>query len=39
MEQMNAVVYHGKGDVRFDKIPEPVCCDGQLRARIDTCAV
>jgi L-iditol 2-dehydrogenase len=39
MDTMNAVVYHGKGDVRFEKVPVPGCGDGELRVRIDACAV
>jgi L-iditol 2-dehydrogenase len=36
---MNAVVFHGKGDVRYEKIAVPDCQDGELRVRIDACAV
>ncbi|MBE3132452.1 MAG: alcohol dehydrogenase catalytic domain-containing protein [Acidobacteria bacterium] len=36
---MNAVVYHGKGDARFEKAPVPACREGELRVRIDACAV
>lgn len=39
MEQMNAVVYHGKGDVRFEQIPVPACRDGEMRVKIEACAV
>jgi L-iditol 2-dehydrogenase len=39
MEQMNAAVYHGKGDVRYEKVPVPASRDGELRVRIDACAV
>jgi L-iditol 2-dehydrogenase len=36
---MSAVVYHGKGDVRVERIPVPECKPGELRIRIDACAV
>ena len=39
MEMMNAVVYYGKGDVRFEKVPVPECGEGELRVKIDACAV
>ncbi len=39
MATMNAVVYYGKGDVRFEKIPVPACGDGEVRVKIDACAV
>jgi L-iditol 2-dehydrogenase len=36
---MNAAVYYGKGDVRFEKAPVPACREGELLVRIDACAV
>jgi L-iditol 2-dehydrogenase len=39
VETMNAVVYYGKGDVRYEKIPLPVCKPGELRVKVDACAV
>jgi len=39
MATMNAVVYHGRGDVRFEKVTVPECGEGELRVKIDACAV
>ena len=39
LKTMNAVIFHGKGDVRFEKTPLPVCRDGELRVKVDACAV
>ncbi len=39
METMRAVVYYGRGDVRVERIPVPVCGDGELRVKVDACAV
>ena len=39
MAHMNAAVYHGKGDVRFEAIDVPECRAGELRVTIDACAV
>jgi L-iditol 2-dehydrogenase len=39
MSTMRAVVYHGKGDVRVERIPVPECKPGELRIKIDACAV
>jgi len=36
---MLAVVYHGKGDVRAESIPAPVCEDGGLLVEVEACAV
>ncbi|HTO20949.1 MAG TPA: alcohol dehydrogenase catalytic domain-containing protein [Spirochaetia bacterium] len=36
---MNAVVYHGKEDVRFEQVPEPACGHGELRVKVEACAV
>jgi L-iditol 2-dehydrogenase len=39
METMNAVVYHGRSDIRFEAVPLPRCGADELRVRIDACAV
>ncbi len=39
METMNAVVYHGKGDVRYEKLPVPACRPGELRVKVEACAI
>lgn len=39
METMNAVIYYGKGDVRYEKTPLPGCRAGELRVKVDACAV
>lgn len=36
---MKAVVYHGPGDVRCQRAPVPHCGDGELRVKVDACAV
>jgi len=36
---MRAVVYHAPGDVRVEDVPVPDCGGGQIRARVDACAV
>jgi len=36
---MRAVVYHAPGDVRVEDVPVPDCGDGEIRARVDACAV
>ena len=36
---MRAVVYHGKGDVRVERVPVPVCGEGGLRVKVEACAV
>jgi L-iditol 2-dehydrogenase len=36
---MKAVVYYGKNDVRVEQVPVPACGTGQLRVRIEACAV
>lgn len=36
---MKAVVYYGKNDVRVEQVPEPSCGPGELRVRIEACAV
>jgi L-iditol 2-dehydrogenase len=39
MEMMDAVVYYGKGDVRFERVPVPPCGVDELRVKIEACAV
>lgn len=39
MNMMNAVVYYGRADVRYEKVPVPDCGEDELRVRIDACAV
>lgn len=39
METMNAVIFRGKGDVRCEKTPLPACRPGELRVKVDACAV
>jgi L-iditol 2-dehydrogenase len=39
MGTMKAAVYHGKGDVRVEQISVPECGPGELRVKIDACAV
>jgi L-iditol 2-dehydrogenase len=36
---MRAVVYHAPGDVRVEDVPVPDCGDGEIRAKVDACAV
>lgn len=36
---MTAVVYHGPSDVRVETAPVPGCGDGELRIKVDACAV
>ena len=38
-ETMKAVVYHAPGDVRVERVPVPPCGAGELRVKIDACAV
>ena len=39
MSTMQAAVYHGKGDVLVERIAAPDCGPGELRVKIDACAV
>ena len=39
MKTMRAVVYHGKRDVRFEEVLLPPCGPGELRVKVDACAV
>jgi len=39
VETMEAVIYHGKGDIRYEKAPRPECRAGELRVQVDACAV
>ena len=36
---MNAVVYYGKGDVRYERTQLPACSAGELRVKVDACAI
>jgi len=36
---MRAVVYHAPGDVRVEDAPVPDCGPGEIRAKVDACAV
>ncbi len=36
---MRAVVYYAPGDLRVEEVPEPQAGDGELRVRVDACAV
>lgn len=36
---MRAVVYHAPKDVRVETVPLPPCGDGEIRVRVDACAV
>ncbi|MDD4103061.1 MAG: alcohol dehydrogenase catalytic domain-containing protein [Kiritimatiellae bacterium] len=36
---MQAVVYHGQGDVRVERVPRPVCEQGGLLVKVEACAV
>lgn len=38
-ETMRAVVYHGVEDLRIEEIPVPPCGDGEIRLKVDACAV
>jgi L-iditol 2-dehydrogenase len=39
MEMMNAAVYYGRADVRYEMVPVPQCGHDELRVKIDACAV
>jgi len=36
---MKAIVYHAPGDIRIEAVPVPSCGKGELRVKIDACAV
>ncbi|PIE31875.1 hypothetical protein CSA56_17170 [candidate division KSB3 bacterium] len=36
---MNAVVYYAPNDVRIEQVPIPDCGDGEIRVKVDACAV
>jgi L-iditol 2-dehydrogenase len=38
-ERTRAVVYHAPGDIRVEEIPIPPCGAGEIRVRVDACAV
>ena len=37
--KMKAVVYYAPGDIRVEQVEVPVCGDGEIRVKIDACAV
>ena len=37
--EVKAVVFYGKNDVRVEEVPVPACGPGELRVRIEACAV
>jgi len=36
---MKAVVYYGPGEIRVEQVPVPACGEGELRVKVDACAV
>jgi L-iditol 2-dehydrogenase len=36
---MKAVVYYGPGEIRVEPVPVPACGEGELRVKVDACAV
>lgn len=38
-DTMRAVVYRGPGDIQVEAVPVPICGQGEVRARVDACAV
>ncbi|NQT51283.1 alcohol dehydrogenase catalytic domain-containing protein [bacterium] len=38
-DTMKAVVYRGPGEVAVEAMPVPICGDGEIRVKIDACAV
>jgi len=38
-ESMKAVVYYGPKDVRVETVPLPPCANGEVRVKVDACAV
>ena len=39
MAVIDAVVYHGPGDIRIEPVAKPTCPDGGLLVKVDACAV
>jgi L-iditol 2-dehydrogenase len=39
MKTMNAVVFFGKGDVRYNEVDVPACSEVEMRVRVEACAV
>ena len=37
--KMKAVVYHAPRDIRLEEIDVPACGPGELRVKVDACAV
>lgn len=38
-DTMKAVVYYAPGDIRVEQVDVPVCGDGEIRVKVDACAV
>ena len=38
-ETMQAVVYHAPGDIHVEQVPVPQCGPGEIRIKVDACAV
>ncbi len=38
-DTMNAVVYHGPGDIRFEPVAVPPCAADEIRVKVEACAV
>ena len=39
MKTMRAVVYRAQGEVRVDEVPVPLCGEGELRVKVEACAI
>ena len=38
-DTMKAVVYYAPKDIRVESVPVPACAEGEIRVRVDACAV
>jgi len=38
-DTMRAMVYRGPGDIQLEHVPVPECGDGEVRVKVDACAV
>ncbi len=38
-DTMKAIVYYAPGDIRIEQVDVPVCGDGEMRVKVDACAV
>jgi len=36
---VRALIYRGPGDIRLEQVPAPVCGEGEIRVKVDACAV